>query len=490
MSPERRRWAGALGLALVFFALGAYHIDRPGLQSDETLFVHGVWESGTVTQFTRVFGWRFPLMQMGYLGALKSILYQPIFGLFGVSAASVRLPMVLAGAVTVALTFLLMWRLSGERAAWIAGALLAVDPTFLFTTRCDWGPVAIERLLAVGGVLLFVHGRLNWGAFLFGLALWNKSTFLWTLIGLGAGMVVCYRPRLMRVRPAAFGVALLCFSAGAYPWIRYNVKSQGGTAKATARFDASDLNGKFFQLRSSLEGSALYGYMMRDGDARPWPRASFTPWLLLVAGVSAALARHRLALFFMTVTAAAWLAMALTYSAGGSAHHVVLLWPWPQCIIGLWAGSLGRRIKVVAVLCVLGSAAVVMRHYVLIDRYGSLTPWSEAIYPMTARIQAERPSGVFVGDWGMLEQIILFTRGTLPFEIGFHRADVPPERFAGRPGWIFVSYVDALEAFAGVNKQWKKVPGFQRIEIAVIKDRQGFPVYQLFKFVPVAVSTR
>ena len=109
---------------------------------------------------------------------------------------------------------------------------------------------------------------------------------------------------------------------------------------------------------------------------------------------------------------------------------------------------------------------------------------------MTARIQAERPSGVFVGDWGMLEQIILFTRGTLPFEIGFHRADVPPERFAGRPGWIFVSYVDAREAFAGVNKQWKKVPGFQRIEIALIRDRQGFPVYQLFKFVPVAVTTR
>ena len=484
MNRERRRWAGALGLALLFLALGAYHIDRPGLQSDETLFVHGVWESGTVTQFTRVFGWRFPLMQMGYLGALKSILYQPIFGWFGVSAASVRLPMVLAGAATVALTFLLMWRLSGERAAWVSGALLAVDPTFLFTTRCDWGPVAIERLLAVGGVSLFVGGRLNWGAFLFGLALWNKSTFLWTLIGLGAGMALVYRSQLLRVRPAALGVALLCFSAGAYPWIRYNVKSQGGTAKATARFDAGDLHGKLFQLRSSLEGTTLYGYMTRGSDSRPWPRANLSFWLLLASAISAVVARERLAMFFLAVMAAGWLAMAFTYTAGTSPHHIVLLWPWPQCMIGL-AASQWRRFTAAAILGVLASAGVVMGHYRLIDRYGANRPWSEAIYPAVARIQAERPAGVFVADWGILEQIILFTRGALPFEVGFHR-DLPPQQLAARPGWIFVSHVDGYEEFPGVNKQWKKVPGLQRIEIALIKDRQGFPVYQLFRFVPVA----
>ena len=481
MSLERRRWAGALGLALAFFAAGAYHIDEPGLQADETLFVQGVWENGRVEQETRVFGWRFPLMQMPYLGGLKPVLYVPVFKLFGVSAASVRLPMVLAGAVTVALTFLLLWRLSGsERAAWLGGALLAADPTFLFTTRCDWGPVALERLLCVGGAMFFVTGRINWGAFLFGLALWNKSTFLWTLIGLAAGMAIVYRAKL-RIRPLALGLALLCFSAGAYPWIRHNVRTRGGTARVTARFDASDLNGKLFQLRSSLEGTSVYGYLMRDGDAGPWPRANAMPWLLMAAAVLAAVSRHRLALFFMTVMGAAWLAMALTYGAGGSSHHVVLLWPWPHCIVALAAARWRWWFAPIVALGVLMSAGVVVRHYVLLDRYGSNPPWSEAIYPLAARIAAEQPRGLVVTDWGLLEPVLLFTRGAVPFEVGFHR-HLPPEHFASLPGWIFAGHVDGREAFQGVNALWKQVKGYRRVEMGVFKDRQGFPIFELFRF--------
>lgn len=477
---QGRRVAGALGLALLFFAAAAYHIDRPGLQADETLFAQGVWESGSVDLFARVFGWRVPLMLMPYLGALKAILYQPVFALAGASAATVRLPMVAAGAATVALTFLLLWRLRGEGAAWLGGALLAADPTFFFTTRCDWGPVALERLLTMGGVLLFAQGRVAWGALLFGLALWNKTTFLWTLIGLAAGVTVVYREKL-RLRPVALGLVLLCFAAGAYPWIRYNVRTRGGTAKATATLDTANFGYKLTALNLALAGESLYGYFVRDHDVPWWPRGTFLPWLLGASVVAAAVFRDRLALFFITVLASGWLAMSLT-PGGASVHHIVLMWPWPHCIIALAAAR--RRVFVsVAVAAVLMGAGVIVRHFVLLDRHGADPPWSEAIYPLAERIEREKPAGVFFVDWGILDPVFTLTRGQLPVEITFHR-NLPPEHFVARPGWIFAAHTDTREQFQGVNAAWKQVPGYRRIPIAVLPDRQGFPIFELFRFEP------
>ncbi|MCC6538734.1 MAG: hypothetical protein IT162_14355 [Bryobacterales bacterium] len=487
IAAPQRRALGALLLAALFFAIAAYQIDRPGLQADELLFVQGVWEGGTVALETRVFGHRVPLMQLAYLGSLKSILYQPIFAAFGVSAAAVRLPMVAIAAVTVALTFLLLWRLAGERAAWMGGVLLALDPAFVFTTRCDWGPVAIERLLAVAGLMCFERRRVNLGAFLFGLALWNKTTFLWTLIGLAAAVAAAY-PREVRARITlrTAGVALLCFAAGAYPWIRYNVRSRGGTAAATAKFDASDLRGKLFQLRSSLEGTSLYGYLVRDGDGRPWPRAGILPWLVAMAAAWALGSRDRLGLFFVTLLGVSWLAMALTRGAGGSAHHAVLVWPWPHCLLALAGSHWPRRFSAALVLGAALNAGVIARHYVLLEKMGAAPPWSDAVYEMTSQVLAQRPVGVFVNDWGMVEPLLLASRGTLRMEMSTHPA-LPAGRLAARPGWIFVSHTDALQQFPNVNARWKQVPGFERVMVTPpIRDRQRTPVYEIFRFKPAA----
>ncbi len=490
-APQRRA-AGAVLLAALFFAIAAYQIDRPGLQADELLFVQGVWEGGTVALETRVFGHRVPLMQLAYLGSLKSILYKPILAAFGVSAAAVRLPMVAVAAATVALTFLLLWRMAGERAAWMGGTLLALDPTFMFTTRCDWGPVAIERFLAVAGLMCFERRRINLGAFLFGLALWNKTTFLWTLIGLAVAVAAAYR-RELRARLAwrGAGLALLCFALGAYPWIRYNVRTSGGTAAATARFDASDLKGKLHLLRSSLEGSSLFGYLVREDDGRPWPRAGILPWLLGIAVFWALGSRDRLGLFFVTLLGASWLAMALTRGAGGSAHHVVLIWPWPHCLLALAGSHWPRRFSIALVLAAALNAGVIARHYALLEKAGANPPWSEAVYDMTKEVLAQQPAGVFVNDWGIVEPLLFASRGKLRMELSTDPARAV-EDLAARPGWIFVSHTDALQEFPNVNARWKRpLRGYRRVQVMPpVRDRQRVPVYEVFRFEPLPRTTR
>ena len=69
----------------------------------------------------------------------------------------------------------------------------------------------------------------------------------------------------------------------------------------------------------------------------------------------------------------------------------------------------------------------------------------------------------------------------MPLEVAFRRHQ-PPEFFAGRRGWIFAGHVDTREAFQGVNEMWRKVPGFRRVGIAFVRDGQGFPIFELFRF--------
>ena len=56
-------------------------------------------------------GWLgIPLMVFPYIGALKAWIYTPIFALFGVSALSIRFPVVLISCGTLALGYTLVRR--------------------------------------------------------------------------------------------------------------------------------------------------------------------------------------------------------------------------------------------------------------------------------------------------------------------------------------------------------------------------------------------
>src|ERR1017187_2946798 len=119
---------------------------------------------------------------MSYLGTLKSWLYRPIFQWFGVGVPVVRLPMLLAGAASVWLFYRLLRRAAGERAALLGCGLLAADSLYLLTTCFDWGPVALQHLLMLSGMLLLFgfyqhpsHLRLAGGCFLLGMAMRSEE---------------------------------------------------------------------------------------------------------------------------------------------------------------------------------------------------------------------------------------------------------------------------------------------------------------------------
>ena len=161
-------------------------------------------------------------MLMSYVGTLKSWIYTPIFQLFGTDVMSMRVPVLLAGAASIWLLYLLLRRIAGDRAALIGCALLAVDSMYLVTTCFDWGPVALQHLLVLGGMLLTLRfyqerqaGSLAGAFFLFGLALWDKAIAMWMLSGLGVGVILTFPRQFFATLPRRrLAIAVLAFGLG------------------------------------------------------------------------------------------------------------------------------------------------------------------------------------------------------------------------------------------------------------------------------------
>ena len=144
-----------------------------------------------------------------------------------------RAPMLLAGAASVWLFYLLLRRIAGERAAVVGCGLLAADSLYLLTTCFDWGPVALQHLLIVAGMLLLLgfyqernHGRLAWGCFLLGLAMWDKALATWMIAGIGVSLLAFFPKQIVSVLTLRrVAISVLAFALGALPLILYNIHS-------------------------------------------------------------------------------------------------------------------------------------------------------------------------------------------------------------------------------------------------------------------------
>ncbi len=304
-------------------------------------------------------------MVLPYVGTLKTLIYWPILRIFGPNPYSVRLPVVIVGAVTIVLFFKLVERMAGVRVAALGALLLATDASFLLTNTYDYGPVALEHLLLVTGCLLFSMRRPVLGSFCFGLALWNKAIFIWALSGLAAAAIAAYLPEVRRIFASRRTVALcVCgFAVGALPLIAYNLRVPNATLRANVHLSMDGFHLKLVSLKQTLNGSGLFGIVVAPetaempktprsaiGRVSGAIRAHLGPWYfsLFLSAIRFGFlsvplwwhssGRHA-AVFAVVFSAVAFLAMATTRYTGAE-HHIVLLWPMPQLFVAVAVASL------------------------------------------------------------------------------------------------------------------------------------------------------
>ncbi|HUI80818.1 MAG TPA: glycosyltransferase family 39 protein [Bryobacteraceae bacterium] len=504
------------------------------MQNDEALFAAPLFEPRGELYMLQIGHTRVPLMLANYLGTLKAWIYRPLFRVFGVGRLVTRIPVLLAGVASLYLFYRLLFRVAGKRAALVGCSLLAADAIYLLCICFDWGPVALQHLLLVGGLLLLVRfwqERRDFliaaGFFLWGLAAWDKAVAVWSLSGFGVAALIVLQRQIRDVwstRRLLFAIA--GFALGALPLIVYNVDSRLGTLQGTAVYDATRLPRKLTILSATLNGSGLFGWMtapdaLTEHPHQPrgllettsaglaaltgHPREDLLLYAFAAALLLAPLARGpdlRVICFALIAMAVAWCQMLFTAGAGTGVHHSILLWPLPQMIIAVSFAAASRRlargvpILTTVLVVVLGSSLAVMnQYYAEIVRNGGAINFSDAIYPLSDYLKTVSTPGVVCVDWGMLDSLRLLNRGRLPLRLlALSGSDPSPEerqdmaRALAAGGNLFLSHPPGMEFFEGSGARLLKFAegaGYRRELLTVIADSYGRPTFEAYRFLPL-----
>ena len=358
--------------------------------------------------------------------------------------------------------------------------------------------------------------------------------FLWALTGLVAASAVVL-PRSIRAQLTwrRIGIAGAALILGAGPLIIYNLKSRNATLSSSANLEIPDWGAKFVQLRTALNGMSLFGYLV-SGEDRELPKQPASLVGRFAQGVRARFGEHLstlsdyaallcllavplwwksrtawFALIFCTVT---WLMMAITKGAGGSAHHAVLLWPFPQLFIGIVLASIPWRpvLALCATVLVISNLLVINQYLFQIERDGPGPTFTDAIERLSQALRPLAsnpdhpgiiPETIYVTDWGMQNTLALLQKGRLKLETaeGDFASDQigDPQRvhiraMAADRNAVFIGHAAGQEAFLGSRQrvvQAAESNGLHKEMIQVIADSNGRPAFEIFRWTAAPAPT-
>jgi len=508
----RLHTVSALASCAVFLLAGLVFVPLLGIEDDESLFAAPLLKPWAWHFALKSHSLRIPIMVMSYIGTLKTMLYSVIFHIARPGVWSTRVPMLIVGAASVWLFYLLLRRTAGPRAAAIGAALLATDPCYLLTSVFDWGPVALQHLLLIAALYLLIRfaqekdqRALAAGFFFLGLAMWDKALAVWMISGMAvAAAVVFWRPIAALITRRRLGIACLWFVLGASPLLIFNVKTHWSTFRGNVKRDTAELSGKARMLMNTVNGQGLFGYLTDEDWQTPNPHPvstglsgaaghprhtlMFYDFLLALLLTPFAGRRTFRTVAFCTIAlAVAWIQMALTANTGGSVHHTILLWPLPLWIVAVSLTSVMRPPALLAVfgIVLVGSNLLVVNEYhVMMARDGGSVSWSDAIFPLTERLKQTNPPVVLCTDWGIQDSLRLLGRGALTTYDVTGGIDNPA--VFTDPAFLFVGRTRELEVFQGNRDRVVAAAaarGYRRVDTATVADSFGRPTFEVYRFV-------
>ncbi|HEX5398979.1 MAG TPA: hypothetical protein VFY06_08015 [Verrucomicrobiae bacterium] len=443
-----------LVLAAILTGVGEANLSSPGLYYDEAVFAGlakdfltghapGNHMPGVLT--VNISGAPFPLFVQPYLGAVKCWLLLPAFKVFGATLKVLRATNLFLSVIALLIFMLWTWRWLGLATALLAGALLALDPAFVYACGLDWGSLLPSMLCRFAGFFLVLlawrRQRALW-AFLsgvvFGLGFFNKIDFAVLLAGTGLAAACAYGKPATRflLRPRIGVPLILGFLLGAgpmllaLPFIISTILTQGAPG------NPGELAEKIQTLFAMYDGSYFYRLMDAGGlfdKMYEFPPPVWTPFgalLLAAAGVWLAGGRRpasddpnrRTGMFLILATGFVTLGV-LILPGAVRIHHATLVYPFPHliiavCVVSLWKQPwktlIHRRIAhwLTAALLLLLAACecfAIARTRHLIHETGGRGWWSDALVRFSSDVK-DRPGLVIVSlDWGFNEQLEFLT---------------------------------------------------------------------------------
>jgi hypothetical protein len=214
--------------------------------------------------------------------------------------------------------------------------------------------------------------------------------------------------------------------------------------------------------------------------------------LAALLGFTSGFARARRTLGFCLIAmAVAWIQMAVTKDAGWGAHHVVLLWPLPHWFLAVALVEVSQRIRwprvgavalAAAMLFLVGENLLLTNEYFYqLATFGALGSWSDAIYQLSEEASRMQSARIVVDDWGIANALQVLHGGSLPLVMADGRG-WEPARLAEE---VWIGHTPEYQQTAGASEriiQAARSAGFEKQMIETVPDRNGRPVFEIFRF--------
>jgi hypothetical protein len=483
------------------------------------------------TRFLSIGVHRFPMFAQIYIGAVKSWLLLPSFVVFGASLPVLRLTALCLGLGSLLLFMLWTWRWLGKDTALVAGALLALDPTFFFISVLDWGLV-LPSFLCRFACFYFV---LRWwqirneprtrehkdsvrkslfhaffaGLFA-GLGFFNKIDIAVPLAGVLLALLCCNARHLgvnLTLRRSAIfakplALASLGFLLTAGPMLTHiptilntlspSVRPEGAPSELTEKFNTmlAMYDGSYFYRLMNIGGLFLKMYQTRAPIFAPLGIALILAAAYLVFRPGFRGSSGDPAAFLLLATLFITIGIFLLPGAV-RIHHMVLVYPFPHLVVALAITRLWRRRRreepgspgqnvispssvLVAALFVLLLACQLLalhRTQQLIRQTGGRGWWSDALSAFARQVNGRSDLTIVSLDWGLNEQLAFLTDGPALVEPFWEKNALAPPSI----NCIYLVHPPDYALFAlGVEfLEWSRRAGPSVVEVQPWYDHQN-----------------
>jgi hypothetical protein len=509
VDAARLTWLLLAALLITRTALSLIMISRPGIQYDEVLFVNAATvRIPGVFIFRAIHG--VPLMVFPYIGALKSWLYDPVFAVFAVSPATIRLPVVLITSAGLGLMYLAVRSLVNRPVAILALVALCFDNSVFWLTRNDVGPSAVELFLkcaALWCVARFVRvPSVRWTLLLLGvlaLGLFNKLNFIWVVNAAAAvSILVILRHRTSlrshwRLAVTWLGGLVLIYAAfGAYYYANHIFSVVGGGHGSLGQ----PLGPSRSIMASILSGTWFYGYALGPITSRPTVAVIFALFFSIGAVLSVLpTAKRNVAVAGIALaTLLVGFQILLTPQAAQGWHYLAI-YPYVSIVAayGTYQASwlVFKKRALVHAAVTVAAAVSLAYNGLLLDKYMTLLAtkepsnpeWSTAIYRLSSVLQYTRGS-VFTADWGISNPLLALHPSRRWIELAFelkaptaaslHRV---ASRLRDTPGRKLV-VTHPTTVFPEANRNLFKAAGRHLHLVDTISATDGRPVFLIYAY--------
>jgi hypothetical protein len=532
MPTQKQNTAFYVGLASglgLYLWLAMAHLTELGIQHDEALqALPAVQLTTGATRGNFAITWKiplgdyhFPVMNMEYMGALKSWILTVAFAFFGATPLVLRSFGVFFGALGLGWLALAARRVWGDWVAIGSVWLVATDATFVLFTRMDFGPVALAFCLrTVAGYALvrwWQSGLRQWFwlcCVLCGLGMFDKVNFLGYVVGLAAIIALrAWQQRpLLAWRDVALG--LTCFIFSSFPLWVFNL------AKGFITFRMISLPGQPASFSNLWElafvrGAALKQMLTGRPDPFLWFNQPLPPlpfglvqgWLWNLSGLAIiglivfALLRRRWDWLLLPLLTGLILIQIFIVPRPVWIHHWIGIYPLPHLMVCLFFSALGQTLSRPSLVEAFGSLilagaiwvnlALVNGYQNLITQTGGAGNWSNAIYGLATHLQQHYPDQqIKILDWGINNSLYFLSRGQLNTDELFWLENNPESLRASLQSAlqnqqaVFVSHTMAKSNFPKTRQLLEGAAaeaGFQVKVAKVFAEQNGTPLLEILK---------